>query len=95
MAEKIIFTQIDLSDLTETIKKCVREELNRNKPVIKEDELLKIKDAIKILGVSKVTLHKWRKKGILPYHRIASRIYFKKEELISALRSSNKLKSKS
>ena len=85
MAEKVIFTQIDLNDLTETIKKCVREELNRNKPSEKEDELLKIEDAVKMFRVSKVTLHKWRKRGLLPFHRIASRIYFKKSELIAAL----------
>jgi hypothetical protein len=83
--EQIIYT-MPLSEFTSLIRQCVREELVGHYPrTTNEDELLKIEDAVKLFRVSKVTLHKWRKKGLLPYHRISSRIYFKKSELNDAL----------
>lgn len=87
--EQIIYT-IPIDEFTDIIKKCIREEMSTSQPLKKEDELIKIADAVKLLGVSKVTIYKWREKGILPYHRISSRIYFKRHELIEALKSSSK-----
>lgn len=87
--ENIIYT-IPLNEFTDIIKKCIREEMSASLPTNREDELIKATDAAKILGVSKLTLFKWRKAGIIPYHRIASRIYFKKRELIEALNTAPK-----
>jgi excisionase family DNA binding protein len=90
--ENIIYT-IPLDEFTDIIKKCIREEMSSSQPQKKDEELIKIADAVKLLGVSKVTIYKWREKGILPYHRISSRIYFKKHELLEALKMSPRYKS--
>jgi hypothetical protein len=83
--DEIILCSIPLRDLKETFRECVREEMQKNKPEEKaEEELIKINEAVKILQVSKVTISKWMKQGIIPYHRISSRIYFKRNELIEA-----------
>ena len=85
--ENIIYS-MPFEEFKSVLKKCIREEINTPKVEPVKEELLKTEDAVKLFGVSKVTLHKWRKSGILPFHRIASRIYFKKSELIDALNAS-------
>lgn len=86
----VLLTSVPVENLKAIIKDCFREEFamfNGDKAP-KTDELIKVEDAIKLLKVSKVALYKWRKSGILPFYRISSRIYFKKEEVMKALKQS-------
>lgn len=55
-----------------------------------EDELLKRKQVAKLFSVSLVTISEWCKTGKLPFHRINSRIFFKKSEVIQAMQSTQK-----
>lgn len=52
----------------------------------KNDELLKRSDVANMFGVSLVTVHAWINSGQLPSHRIGSRVFFKKLEVIEAMR---------
>lgn len=52
------------------------------------EPLLKIDEVKELLKVSKVTIHKWKKDGKIPYHRISNRIFFKKSEILESLKSS-------
>ncbi len=94
MEKNIIFTQIPLEELKEIISECVRNEVQKSSGqiVLPDDELIKIADAVKLFHVSNTTLFIWREKGILPYYRISSRIYFKRSELLDALKASPKYK---
>ncbi|MDF2453991.1 MAG: Helix-turn-helix domain [Bacteroidota bacterium] len=94
MENNIILTQIHLDELKTIISNCLRDELNKGKEIetSSSDQLIKVDDAVKLFKVSKVTLYKWRVKGILPFHRISSRIYFKKDEIMSALKASKRIK---
>ena len=49
-------------------------------------DLVKIEDVCKALKLSKVTIHKWKKQGLLPFHRISNRIFFKMTEVIESLK---------
>lgn len=51
------------------------------------EQLLKIDDVCALLNVSKVTIHKWKKEGKIPYHRISNRIFFKESEILESLES--------
>lgn len=51
-----------------------------------EDGLLTVKQAASTLDVSRQTIHNWVRKGDLPAHKMGSRTYFKKVELLGALR---------
>ncbi len=55
-----------------------------------EIELLSINQVCELLQISKVTLHKWKKQGKIPYHRISRKIYFKKSEVIAHLKPGRK-----
>jgi len=48
-----------------------------------EDEFLTAKQVSKLLGVSLVSLHKWKKDGKLKFHRFGTRIRFKRSEILN------------
>ena len=81
---------IEKNDLETLIRDIIQEEL---KPVIDHlnvstphQDLIKISEACKLLNVSKATIHKWKREGRIPFHRMSNRIYFKKEELMEAVK---------
>jgi len=48
------------------------------------NELLNVEEACELLHVSKVTIHKWKKKRLIRSYRIGRKIFFKKNELIES-----------
>lgn len=58
-----------------------------------KESLLKIEEVSEILKVSKVTVHKWKKAGKIPFHRISNRIFFKKNEILESLKKISSTKS--
>ena len=55
-----------------------------------EETLVTRKDIARLFGVTLVTVNAWMKKGLLPYHRINRRIYFKKSEVLATLENVRK-----
>lgn len=56
----------------------------------KEETLVTRKDIARLFGISLVTVNAWMKKGLLPFHRINRRVYFKKSEVLATLESVKK-----
>ena len=89
--QNVILLPLPLGEFETLIKNCVKSELTNLRPEPpKDDEFITTNKAIKILGVSKPTLHKWKTGGLIPFHRIGSRIRFKKSEVIEAVQSVKK-----
>ena len=94
MNDATLFTAMYVSQfmglLKDSISESIREEFKQfvNTPKTEYDELLTIEQTAKLLHVSKVTIHKWKKQRLIPFHRIGRRIMFKKKELIEAFKSS-------
>ena len=89
------FVAMPLSELLEQIQVMLSKTLERfdNRPMQPpKDELMTIEQACLFLHVSKVTIHKWKKKKSIFAHRIGRRIYFKKHELMEAMQSLNSKK---
>ncbi len=88
--EKLLFTNYQIEELTDLIKSCLRSELKKLPQQTEEnkqqEELLSIEDIQQMFRVSKVTIHEWKKKGILPYYKMNRRVYFKKSEVIDSLK---------
>jgi len=51
-----------------------------------KEELIKLSEVAVLLGVSKVTVHTWKRKGLIPFYRISNKIYFKKHEVLTSLK---------
>lgn len=75
-------------DLDEAVLDAVREVLpwaisNLDPPEPEPpQEVLSNGQTMEFMDVSKSTLQRWRDKGILPYSKIGSSIYYKREDLI-------------
>ena len=85
MDDQLIIT-LKIGDLKNIINECISNALNQfsNKGE-KEETLMKRIDVAKLFGISLVTLNQWMRDGRLLYHRIKSRVYFKKAEVMEAL----------
>ncbi len=89
--ERLLFTSISVEELTSLIQQCIKDELaeldTQKESSSVRDELVTIDDVVRMFRISKVTLHDWKKKGILPYYRISRRVYFKLSEMDALLDS--------
>ena len=82
-----MFVAMPMDELLELIQDKIFKGIEqfRIKPLpIPNDELLNVEETCALLHISKVTLHKWKKKKIIRCYRIGRKIFFKKHELINA-----------
>ena len=49
------------------------------------DELLSIREAAELLGVTVQSVHEFKRRGLLPYHKLGSRSYLKRADVLAAL----------
>ena len=86
----ILLSPISLPEFKEQLRELLRVEfqLTHIKKEIEEpEELLNSSQTSKLLGVSKVTLHKWKIEGRVKSYRIGTRIRFKRAEVLQALQT--------
>jgi excisionase family DNA binding protein len=88
----IITQGIEYAQLIEDVRAVVRHELQTNGPspaaaTEPSDELLTIRQAATYMGVCVATIHDWKKRGLLTYHKMGGRSYLKKAEMLAALTS--------
>ena len=50
-----------------------------------EVELLTVREAAQLLDVCQQTIHDWKRRGMLPYHKLGGRTYIKRADLLQAL----------
>lgn len=86
----MILSQFTIDELTDKICERFKKELQNFAPPQPQqpEELLTSKQSAKLLGVSLPTLHKWKTEGRLKFYRIATRVRFKRSEVLSALQTS-------
>ena len=86
MNQQIFLNGITVEDFqTQLIGKLKNEFFPSSPESVKEtaENFLTAKQVSKLLGVSLVTLSKWRKDGKIKFHRFGSRIRFQKSEILS------------
>jgi len=89
MDNNIVLLSIGKGELQDLIKEAVREELisaNRTKT---EKELLNAKEVCEFLGIHISTLNSWKSQGKIPYKKIGKRIFFKRDEVLGALKDNS------
>lgn len=86
MTNNILLSPISLDELETRLVSRFKTELLSTAPQTSketEDEFLTAKQVSKLLGVSLVTLHKWKKEGKIKFHRFGTRIRFKRSEILN------------
>ncbi len=89
MKEQVLITDVSFDDFISALAEKMSIEHRKTKSYEFEQldqELIKIPEVAKILQVSEVTVHSWKKAGKIPFYLISNRVYFKKNEVISALK---------
>jgi len=86
MSQQIYLNGISIEDFQNQLIGKLKTEILSTSPQLKkdtEDEFLTAKQVSKLLSVSLVTLHQWKKDGKLKFHRFGTRIRFKKSEILN------------
>lgn len=76
-----------IGNMFQTIIENDMEHKKANQEKVKpSDDLLTMPEVVKLLKVSKVTIHNWKKKGIIKSHKIGRKLFFKKEEILEDIK---------
>jgi len=89
MNEQLIVT-LKVDELKNIIDESITNALTKAPQKSEEDTLLKRVEVAKLFSISLVTLNHWMRDGRILYHRINSRIFFKRSEVMEALNSTVK-----
>ena len=87
----LITAGIDYPQFFDDLRAVIRHELQAHAPAAPvgnaapADELLSIREAATLLGVTVQTVHSWKQKGMLKYHKLGSRSYIKRADVQAAL----------
>lgn len=93
---KIILSQIELSELLNSMREIVREEIaasaaiNMSEHLPKVDRLLTISEAAKLLSLSVATLYGLVHSAKIPVSKQGKRLYFSEQELFFWVKTGRK-----
>lgn len=95
--EEVKLVQLNQEKLLESIAEIINQKIKESLSNFESREdntdqfgFLTRKETAKMLHVSYNTIHDWVKMGILKQYKISNRTYFKREEIIETLNSSQK-----
>jgi excisionase family DNA binding protein len=97
MQEKIILDAISIENFLSKIDGLIQKRLNEkfNAPKTRDEiTYMTRKEVARFLKISLPTLHDWTKLGMIPSYKIGTRVYYKTDEVSTALRRTNYLKHK-
>ena len=91
MITQIFLNGITLEQLVEAIKPLLqpRKTVDESVPVQSENELLTREQTCKLLSINKTTLWKHTKSGKLKSLGLGNRVYYKKNEVLEAVKHLN------
>jgi len=81
----VLYAQL-LDDLRTLVRNEVQDTLpkaSNNEP--QEDQLLTVREAAEMLDVCPQTVHEWKRRGLLKFHKLAGRTYLKRADVLAAL----------
>jgi excisionase family DNA binding protein len=89
MNEQLIVT-LKVDELKSLIDESVSNALTKLPQKPEAEDLLKRDEVAKLFKISLVTLNQWMRDGRITFHKINSRIFFKRSEVMEALKGSIK-----
>ena len=87
----LITAGIDYPQFFDDLRAVIRHELQTYAPAAPvsntapADELLSIREAATLLGVTVQTVHEWKRRGLLRFHKLGSRSYILRRDIVAAL----------
>jgi predicted DNA-binding transcriptional regulator AlpA len=95
MKKDDLVVTLNIHEFRQMMVELIDERLAKARPAQEPDkentQLISRLDVCNIFGVSKTTLDKWRRYGVLPKEvKIASRVYFKRDQIEELIRTQQK-----
>lgn len=84
--EALQITAITVDELRALIDTAVRSAVQTNQSAPAADSLLTREQVCAMLNITKPTLLKWVKSGVIPGHRLRRRVFFKLSEVENSLK---------
>ena len=85
MTPNIIYTPANWDELENRLIERIKREISTPStlPTVeaKDTDLLTVQQTATLLGVSKVTIHKWKQAGTIPFLRYGTRIRIRKSDI--------------
>ena len=86
----LILSGLDVAEFLEDLRAIVRHEVQHAQAALvaaesEGEQLLTIAEAAELLHVCRQTVHDYKRRGILVYHKLSGRSYLKKSEVLAAL----------
>ena len=91
--QAVIPVGVAYAQLMEDFRAVIRHELHHHAPAAPvgiaapADELLSIREAATLLGVTVQTIHEHKRLGRLKFHKLGSRSYIKRGDIMAALQA--------
>lgn len=91
--EPFFLTPVPYAQLLEDVRAIVRHEHTQRPALAATAEasdapdLLTVQQAAELLDVCPQTIHEWKRRGLLTYHKMGRRTYLKRAEVVAALQS--------
>ncbi|GAA3959503.1 helix-turn-helix domain-containing protein [Hymenobacter antarcticus] len=90
--EPFILSPVPYAQLLEDMRAIIRHETAQRPatPAPTEastSDLLTVQEAAELLDVCPQTIHEWKRRGLLTYHKMGRRTYLKQAEVLAALQS--------
>ena len=83
--KQVNLINMQVSDLTEIIETSLKRFFENQKDTShdrkEKGKLLTTNDVIQLFNVSRVTIHNWKKSGLLPSFKMGNRVYFNEHEV--------------
>jgi hypothetical protein len=93
--ENVVLTNLTIGELQSLIDSSVSSAMEEKIAALisnvreEEDQLMTKVEVAKLLQVTHGTVHNWKESGLIPYHKISNRIYYKKSEVLAAMKKFN------
>lgn len=87
--ENILMIQISKDELNKVVKDAVSEVLVSSRKLENENKLMNSKQLCQWLGISDSTLSSWKREHRIPFSRMGVKLFFKKSEVMGALKESD------
>ena len=91
--EPFILSPVPYAQLLEDMRAIIRHETAQQSTSASPSELnagsdlLTVQEAAELLDVCPQTIHEWKRRGLLTYHKMGRRTYLKRAEVLAALKS--------
>jgi len=92
MVNQILIEKIDSESFFLQIREILKQELAEMQPETGENlpDLMTRQDTAKYLHISLVALNDWTKKGILTSYNLSGKVFYKRAEILQALRKNKR-----